>query len=452
MVRLGSKSSLKTEHLSLSNASKKTNFRRSQASWDILNGFKREAGKVQGILSSLIGKYCRARISQRDILEYLEFSDTDERFFYAFSVPSNDNGMTTVGAGGKAIAETYLLDLWESGKGPGIFAEAINNVEHVSIWAMSFEDRNSCLQRWRLDILTEQVTNLHDQVRKFDASQELRQSIFNERDVEILRSKRIIGCTTTAAAMYAKQLTNASPGIILVEEAGEILESHILTALTPNTKQIILIGDHKQLRPKVNNYALTVEKDDGYNLNVSLFERLVLAGVPHTTLSKQHRMCPEVSSFVRHLTYDNLLDAPGTMNRPLIRGLQDRVVFFNHNHWEVEAANIADKRDEGSKTSKTNAFEVEMVLSCVRYLGQQGYGTDKLVVLTPYLGQLRLLVEELGKTTDPILNDLDSFDLVRAGLLPAAASNGKKRPIKISTVGEIPPPIPTKLQNRLSST
>lgn len=283
MVRLGSKSTLKTEHLSISNASKQTNSRRSQASWDIFNGLKREAGKVQGTLSSLIEKYCRARISQRDILEYLEFSDTDERFFYAFSVPSNDDGMTTVGAGGKAIAETYLLDLWESGMGPGIFAEAINNGGHASIWAMSSEERNSCLQRWILDILTEQVTNLHDQVRKFDASQELRQSIFNERDVEILRSKRIIGCTTTAAAMYAKQLTNASPGIILVEEAGEILESHILTALTPNTKQIILIGDHKQLRPKVNNYALTVEKDDGYNLNVSLFERLVLAGVPHTT-------------------------------------------------------------------------------------------------------------------------------------------------------------------------
>jgi hypothetical protein len=404
-----------------------------------------EAETLQGKISALMDKYCRSRIGQKDILEYLEFSDTDERFYQAFSVPGDDDGMTVVGAGGKAITETYLLDRWESGNDPGVFAEAISGGEHSSVWAMSLEARKSCLQRWTLDLLTEQVTNLYDQVQKFDACQELRRTIFKERDVGIFREKRIIGCTTTAAAMYAGELANAPPGIILVEEAGEILESHILTALTPNTKQVILIGDHKQLRPKVNNYALTVEKDDGYNLNVSLFERLVLAGVPHTTLSKQHRMCPEISSFVRHLTYDTLEDAPETKTRPLIRGLQDRVVFFNHHIWETEASEIADRRDEGSKTSKTNAFEAEMVLRCVKYLGQQGYGTDKLVVLTPYLGQLRLLFEELSKTNDPVLNDLDSYDLTRAGLLPAGATTAQKRPIKISTIGEQPSKIPESM-------
>jgi hypothetical protein len=33
---------------------------------------------------------------------------------------------------------------------------------------------------------------------------------------------------------------------------------------------------HRQLRPKVNNYNLTIEKGDGFELNRSLFERLVL--------------------------------------------------------------------------------------------------------------------------------------------------------------------------------
>jgi superfamily I DNA and/or RNA helicase len=77
----------------------------------------------------------------------------------------------------------------------------------------------------------------------------------------VLRSKRIIACTTTAAAKYVQSLNSVPPGIILAEEAGEILESHILTALGPYTKQLVLIGDHKQLRPKVN-YALSVEKGD----------------------------------------------------------------------------------------------------------------------------------------------------------------------------------------------
>jgi hypothetical protein len=75
------------------------------------------------------------------------------------------------------------------------------------------------------------------------------------------------------------------------------------------------------------------------------------------------------------------------------------------------------------------------VLKCVRYLGQQGYGTDKLVILTPYLGQLRLLRDHLMVENDPVLNDLDSFDLVRAGLLSEASANINKHPIKISTIG-----------------
>lgn len=112
--------------------------------------------------------------------------------------------------------------------------------------------------------------------------------------------------------MYAKQLQSAASGILLVEEAGEILESYVLTAMTPNTKQLILIGDHKQLRPKVNNYNLTVEKGDGYDLNRALFERLALAGLAHATLQPQHRMCLEISNLVRQLTFPDLLDAPST--------------------------------------------------------------------------------------------------------------------------------------------
>jgi superfamily I DNA and/or RNA helicase len=292
------------------------------------------------------------------------------------------------------------------------------------------------MDRWTHALLQERVTGIHDLVRRFNVLQHLLDRAWNERNVEIIKQKRIIGCTTTAAAKYTSELCGASPGVILVEEAGEILESHILTAMTPETKQLVLIGDHQQLRPKVNNYALTVEKGDGYNLNRSLFERLVLRGFPHTTLTKQHRMCPEISSLVRHLTYPYLEDDPKTLNRPPICGLQDRVIFFNHEHLEVETTDLADRRDQGSKNSKQNIFEVEMVLQCVRYLAQQGYGTDKQVILTPYLGQLRLLRDRLSEENDPILNDLDSFDLVRAGLLSPASANISKRPIRISTIGK----------------
>lgn len=219
---------------------------------------------------------------------------------------------------------------------------------------------------------------------------------------------------------------------MLVEEAGEILEAHVITALGPSTQQLILIGDHQQLRPKCS-YELSVAKGEGFDLNRSLFERLILKGFPHITLTQQHRMRPEISSMIRHLTYPDLTDAKSTLNRPDLRGFYDNVVFFDHSEPEIELSAI-EARD-GKTSSKQNRFEAHMILRCVRYLAQQGYGADKIVVLTPYLGQLKLLLELLAQYNDPILNDLDRADLIRAGLLPEASGTDKPK-LRISTVGK----------------
>jgi hypothetical protein len=173
-----------------------------------------------------------------------------------------------------------------------------------------------------------------------------------------------------------------------------------------------------------------VDSHEGFDLNRSLFERLVRRGFPHQTLGKQHRMRPEISRLVRSMTYPALVDAPGTLSRPSLRGLRDNLVFIHHEHPEDDLPDLNGSfkdNESTSKSSKQNTFEVEMVLKTLRYLGQQGYGTDKMVILTPYLGQLRALQQALRDTMDPILNDLDSADLVRAGLLSAAAANISKQ-------------------------
>ena len=37
--------------------------------------------------------------------------------------------------------------------------------------------------------------------------------------------------------------------VVVVEEAAEMLESHLIVALSSSTRRLILIGDHHQLRP-----------------------------------------------------------------------------------------------------------------------------------------------------------------------------------------------------------
>ena len=45
------------------------------------------------------------------------------------------------------------------------------------------------------------------------------------------------------------------PRVLLVEEAGQVLEAHVLGSLVPSVQHMILIGDPLQLRPTLNNYC-----------------------------------------------------------------------------------------------------------------------------------------------------------------------------------------------------
>lgn len=45
------------------------------------------------------------------------------------------------------------------------------------------------------------------------------------------------------------------PKVILVEEAGQVLEAHSLATLVPSVEHFISIGDPQQLRPSINTYG-----------------------------------------------------------------------------------------------------------------------------------------------------------------------------------------------------
>jgi hypothetical protein len=387
------------------------------------------------ILQQAVARLRRTNFSKSEVLEHLEFRSEGPPFFAAFEVPSDEGEMTKVGKSGRKVDRFYLLEQWKRGRNAGIFQRDYGS-RFSEIWDMKAAERVLMYQQWKREMMETVSALVCDAGEAYNKALAQVRAINMEKDLQVMRQKRIIACTTTAAAKYTKHVQSVSPGVVLVEEAGEILESHILTAIGPDTKQLILIGDHKQLRPKITNYHLTVEKGEGYDLNRSLFERLVLEGFPHQVLVEQHRMRPEFSAILRKLTYPELRDAPKTKGRPDLRGCTDNLIFLDHRHPEVEIAEVREWRDGYTPSSKKNLFEGEMTLKCVRYLGQQGYRTDNIVVLTPYLGQLRLLMDLLSQSTDPVLNDLDSYDLVRAGLMPEASATHEKPKIRLSTIGK----------------
>lgn len=431
MVRLGGKCTDRTKPLTVR---EQGGSKLSPSQWDKINKLEIQLEEHEKKLREAFARFS-ANTSKQQIMEYLEFADEDLPFFEIFSVPTENEGITRVGRRGKAVGKFYLLDRWTRGETDAGAFQHILPRGAAAVWRMSPEMRKACQARWQAAILDDLVSEIRRIGQDFNEDEAEIGRTLGQRDANVIKEKRIIACTTNGAAKFTRAIQSASPGVVLVEEAGEILEAHILTAMGPHTEQLILIGDHQQLRPKCS-HELSVDGGNGYDLNRSLFERLVRKGVPHITLTKQHRMRPEISSIIRHLTYPDLTDADSTLNRANLRGFRDNVMFINHSELEIELKESRELRDGSSTSSKQNIFEANMVLKCVRYLAQQGYGSDKMVVLTPYLGQLKLLRDQLSKENDPILNDLDKFDLIRAGLLSDLSSKSSKPSLRISTIGK----------------
>ena len=160
----------------------------------------------------------------------------------------------------------------------------------------------------------------------------------DQLDKEIMKQAKVVGMTTTAAARYHLVLQEVQPKVIVVEEAAEVLEAHVITALNRNCQHLILIGDHQQLRPNATLYRLA--KD--YHLDLSLFERMVNNDIPVKTLSHQHRMRPVISKLLKPI-YNDLEDGDSVHHYPPIRGMMHSLFFITHNRPEDSKEELMSK-------------------------------------------------------------------------------------------------------------
>ena len=149
----------------------------------------------------------------------------------------------------------------------------------------------------------------------------------------LVRSAFLLLCIHySGAAKFRKLLQRLKPRITIVEEAAEVLESHIVTSLTPGCQHLILIGDHQQLRPNPTVYDLAKT----YHLDVSLFERMVKNGMPFERLRLQHRMRPEISKIMDHIYVNPKLENhESVLTFENIKGVACNIFFVDHNHGEV---------------------------------------------------------------------------------------------------------------------
>ncbi|KAG8980426.1 hypothetical protein FRC05_006058 [Tulasnella sp. 425] len=244
--------------------------------------------------------------------------------------------------------------------------------------------------------------------RHCEASVEWKE-IQDKTKLEVLANAVIIGCTTNGAAKLTELLRSVAPRVLLVEEAGQVLEAHILASLVPSIQHMILIGDPLQLRPTIENYQISADNPgigQLYRFDRSLMERLSDSGLRMSRLDVQRRMRPEVSELIRCTLYPSLIDNDAVKARPSIRGMAKDVFFLDHRHAEGGAGE--------ESVSKTNTFEVNMIKDLVLHLLRQGAYTEAgdIVVLCAYLGQLVQVRKALAGEVMTVVDERDAAQLV----------------------------------------
>ncbi|KAK5640473.1 hypothetical protein RI129_011284 [Pyrocoelia pectoralis] len=199
------------------------------------------------------------------------------------------------------------------------------------------------------------------------------------QDIELMSQMLVVGMTTTSAARLQTVLQGLRSPIVIVEEAAEVLESHIVTSLTSHCKHLILIGDHQQLRPSTASYVIDVK----FNLGISLFERMVRNNIQCHTLGVQHRMRPEIASLIVPAIYPKLDNHPSVENFPKVTGIDSNLYFIDHCNYEEEVHD-----------SKVNRHEVKYLIALARHLILNGYKPEDVTILSAYSAQMFALWEE----------------------------------------------------------
>ena len=269
--------------------------------------------------------------------------------------------------------------------------------------ANTAEDRETaywmCVER----LMQERVREIAEHCTVAQKAQEENRRSTAEEKASCLRDKWLIAATTTGGAANLDVIRLVKPTIVLVEEAAEVLESHVLACLTESVQHLILIGDHRQLQPKVQEQAI-VRK----NFQVSLMERFVrLGGSPFVTLTMQRRMHPDISDFTKAFYRRDeqpgdqvvfIEDHPSTASRPVPNGIED-----HHRFWFVRC-NGREKENQ-SLRSPYNTEEAELVVVMAQYLTMQdGVKPSSITILLPYTGQLFATFNVARQRNLPILS------------------------------------------------
>jgi superfamily I DNA and/or RNA helicase len=192
---------------------------------------------------------------------------------------------------------------------------------------------------------------------------------------------------TTCVGSDADSLRKIKFERVIIDEAGQSTEIANVISFIKNAKQIVIIGDQKQL-PPVSFSKLALK----YGYSLSLFERLINIGINPILLDVQYRMHPSIAYFPSTFFYNGLLKNGVTCNERILE--PSRFVFPNK---EIPIAFIpVNGKEERNNNSYRNSDEIEKVKEVLyQLLEDKKINKNQVGIITPYSSQKEALINNL---------------------------------------------------------
>ena len=265
------------------------------------------------------------------------------------------------------------------------------------------------------------------------------------RNAEVVVSS-CIGAGTETLLSFTRH-ENARFDTVLIDEAAQSMEPACLPALVHGCERLILVGDQNQLPPVVASQA-ALEK----GLGVSLFSRLISAGLSPALLTEQYRMHPKIAEFSSQHFYGGRVHSKVlNAERPLPLGYQwpnplVPVAFIDVSPLNtggsyqtvLEYANKTigasvplsggyEELSNSSMASYYNVYEGEVIEDIVKSFSDGGVPLGGIGVISPYSAQVKYLTERFRdqgwvETTD--LDDMRPESSFYKPLLKTAKKGG----------------------------
>ena len=207
--------------------------------------------------------------------------------------------------------------------------------------------------------------------------------------------------------MYSPSVPQMSYQRVLVDEATQATEVDSLVALMRGARQVVMIGEEKQLPPSVKG-----REAEALHMGQSLFHHLIRdKRSAIVDLVSQYRMIPIISYFPNKYLYNSrLIDAKGYGGFAVPGGFP----WPKHNEplCFVSTSSVEKKHER----STFNVMEAMVISVLVPYLIEGGTPANDIGIITGYRAQT-ILLEELVRNEDIEIGSVDQFQGIEKSVI-----------------------------------